>query len=203
MARQFNILKAKLEELPNNIEAEQSVIGSILLSNEYLSIDNISAGQSEINSNSPFLALRSMFWLQISSILFITGMKFSLSGKRFQDSYPNIEVISYVGTSESQIKSYEADVTILTTRYPPQDMVAKKIGTTEMHIYGSKNYLKDKEVDGLFKRLGKYYKDGETILNGEKYGIFELWLSKPLLPINCSSTRDEYKLNFPYLSLIS
>ena len=27
-------LKNKLEELPNNIEAEQSVIGSILLSNE-------------------------------------------------------------------------------------------------------------------------------------------------------------------------
>ena len=69
--------------------------------------------------------------------------------KRFQDSYPNVELSSYVGTSESQIKSYEADVTILTTRYPPQDMVAKKIGTTEMHIYGSKNYLKDKDTKDL------------------------------------------------------
>ena len=69
--------------------------------------------------------------------------------KRFHDSYPNVELSSYVGTSESQIKSYEADVTILTTRYPPQDMVAKKIGTTEMHIYGSKNYLKDKDTKDL------------------------------------------------------
>ena len=69
--------------------------------------------------------------------------------KRFQDSYPNVELSSYVGTSESQIKSYEADVTILTTRYPPQDMVAKKIVTTEMHIYGSKNYLKDKDTKDL------------------------------------------------------
>ena len=34
MAQHLNILKSKLEELPNNIEAEQSVIGSILLSNE-------------------------------------------------------------------------------------------------------------------------------------------------------------------------
>jgi replicative DNA helicase len=34
MVHPLNILKSKLEELPNNIEAEQSVIGSILLSNE-------------------------------------------------------------------------------------------------------------------------------------------------------------------------
>ena len=34
MAQSLNIVKNKLEELPNNIESEQSVIGSILLSNE-------------------------------------------------------------------------------------------------------------------------------------------------------------------------
>ena len=34
MVQPLNISKSKLEELPNNIEAEQSVIGSILLSNE-------------------------------------------------------------------------------------------------------------------------------------------------------------------------
>ncbi len=34
MSQSLNILKSKLEEFPNNIEAEQSVIGSILLSNE-------------------------------------------------------------------------------------------------------------------------------------------------------------------------
>ena len=34
MVQSLNIVKNKLDELPNNIEAEQSVIGSILLSNE-------------------------------------------------------------------------------------------------------------------------------------------------------------------------
>ena len=34
MSQTFNIISNKFEELPNNIEAEQSVIGSILLSNE-------------------------------------------------------------------------------------------------------------------------------------------------------------------------
>ena len=30
----FDVLKRNIEELPNNIEAEQSVIGSLLISNE-------------------------------------------------------------------------------------------------------------------------------------------------------------------------
>jgi len=34
MVQSFNIVESKIEELPNNIEAEQSIIGSILLSNE-------------------------------------------------------------------------------------------------------------------------------------------------------------------------
>jgi len=34
MVKSLNIIKSKLDELPNNIEAEQSIIGSILLSNE-------------------------------------------------------------------------------------------------------------------------------------------------------------------------
>ena len=34
MSQTLNLVKNKLDELPNNIEAEQSVIGSILLSNE-------------------------------------------------------------------------------------------------------------------------------------------------------------------------
>ena len=34
MSQSLNILKDKIDELPNNIEAEQSVIGSILLTNE-------------------------------------------------------------------------------------------------------------------------------------------------------------------------
>ena len=34
MVQSLNIVKNKLDELPNNIESEQSVIGSILLSNE-------------------------------------------------------------------------------------------------------------------------------------------------------------------------
>ena len=34
MSQSLNVIKSKIDELPNNIEAEQSIIGSILLSNE-------------------------------------------------------------------------------------------------------------------------------------------------------------------------
>ena len=34
MVKTFNLVPNELNELPNNIEAEQSVIGSILVSNE-------------------------------------------------------------------------------------------------------------------------------------------------------------------------
>ena len=34
MANKFNLVQTETNELPNNIEAEQSVIGSILISNE-------------------------------------------------------------------------------------------------------------------------------------------------------------------------
>ena len=34
MANKFNLVQTETNELPNNIEAEQSVIGSILVSNE-------------------------------------------------------------------------------------------------------------------------------------------------------------------------
>ncbi len=41
MSQSLNLIKNKLNELPNNIEAEQSVIGSILLSNEIFDEINI------------------------------------------------------------------------------------------------------------------------------------------------------------------
>ena len=34
MEKNFSVIKNNFKELPNNIEAEQSVIGSILLANE-------------------------------------------------------------------------------------------------------------------------------------------------------------------------
>ena len=65
MSQSLNIIKDKLEELPNNIEAEQSVIGSILLSNEIF--DEISILISSKNFYDPmhqkiFSAIESLIY---------------------------------------------------------------------------------------------------------------------------------------------
>ena len=41
MSKSFNVVQNEVNELPNNIEAEQSVIGSILISNEIFDEINI------------------------------------------------------------------------------------------------------------------------------------------------------------------
>ena len=65
MSQSLNIIQNKLEELPNNIEAEQSVIGSILLSNEIF--DEISILISNKNFYDPmhqkiFSAIESLIY---------------------------------------------------------------------------------------------------------------------------------------------
>ena len=65
MSQSLNIVRNKLDELPNNIEAEQSVIGSILLSNEIF--DDISLIISNKNFYDPmhqkiFSAIESLIY---------------------------------------------------------------------------------------------------------------------------------------------
>ena len=65
MVHPLNILKSKLEELPNNIEAEQSVIGSILLSNEIF--DEIS---TIISSNNFFDPMHQKIFSAIENLIY-------------------------------------------------------------------------------------------------------------------------------------
>ena len=51
MENNLNIIKDKFKELPSNIEAEQSVIGSILVTNEIF--DDINTIISNINFYDP------------------------------------------------------------------------------------------------------------------------------------------------------
>ena len=66
MENNLSIVKDKFKELPNNIEAEQSVIGSILVTNEIF--DEISTIISSANFYDPMrcdasTATRAKIWL--------------------------------------------------------------------------------------------------------------------------------------------
>ena len=74
MDRSLSIIKNNVEELPNNIEAEQSVIGSILLSNEIF--DEINLIISNKNFYDPihkkiYEALEKLIFGQNNKILYI------------------------------------------------------------------------------------------------------------------------------------
>ena len=68
MAKTFNLVQNELKELPNNIEAEQSIIGSILLSNEIF---------DDINEDNPWVkvvftgAAKSSQWFKKDSLIVI------------------------------------------------------------------------------------------------------------------------------------
>ena len=65
MIQSLNIVKSKFEELPNNIEAEQSVIGSILLSNEIF--DEISM---LINNKNFYDPMHQKFFAAIEKLIY-------------------------------------------------------------------------------------------------------------------------------------
>ena len=71
MEQKLNIIKNESNELPNNIEAEQSVLGSILLQNEIF--DDISTIISSQNFYDPmhqkiFSAIEKLIFLACSQI---------------------------------------------------------------------------------------------------------------------------------------
>ena len=65
MSQSLNIIKNKTDELPNNIEAEQSVIGSILLSNEIFDDINVL-----ISSNNFYDPMHQKIFSAIESLIY-------------------------------------------------------------------------------------------------------------------------------------
>ena len=64
----LNIVKNQTEELPNNIEAEQAIIGSILISNEIFDDINII-----INSNNFYDPMHQKIFKAIEKLIY-SGM---------------------------------------------------------------------------------------------------------------------------------
>ena len=75
MENNLSLVKDKFKELPNNIEAEQSVIGSILVTNEIF--DEISTIISNINFYDP---MHQKIYNAIENLIYKPGQVFALSG---------------------------------------------------------------------------------------------------------------------------
>ena len=92
MSQTFNLVKNKLDELPNNIEAEQSVIGSILLSNEIF--DEISLIISNKNFYDP---MHQKIFESIENLIFKGMLANPITLKNyFEDEKDDLNVPEYL-----------------------------------------------------------------------------------------------------------
>ena len=108
MSQQFNIVKNKIEELPNNIEAEQSVIGSILLSNEIFDEINIL-----ISSKNFYDPMHQKIFGAIENLIFKGMLANPITLKNyFEDEKDDLNVPEYLvkvtkfSTSARQAREY-------------------------------------------------------------------------------------------------
>ena len=92
MENNLSIVKNKFEELPNNIEAEQSVIGSILVTNEIF--DEISTIISSINFHDP---MHQKIYNAIESLIYKGMLANPITLKNyFEDEKDDLDVPEYL-----------------------------------------------------------------------------------------------------------
>lgn len=60
----------------------------------------------------------------------------------FHRLYPNIDLQLTASTALSELNRLEADVAIRVTDKPPEELIARKLGRVPVHIYGSRDYLR-------------------------------------------------------------
>ena len=92
MENNLNIVKSEFKELPNNIEAEQSVIGSILVTNEIF--DEISTIISSINFYDP---MHQKIYNAIESLIYKGMLANPITLKNyFEDEKDDLDVPEYL-----------------------------------------------------------------------------------------------------------
>ena len=92
MENNLSIVKDKFKELPNNIEAEQSVIGSILVTNEIF--DDISSIISNINFYDP---MHQKIYNAIESLIYKGMLANPITLKNyFEDEKDDLDIPEYL-----------------------------------------------------------------------------------------------------------
>ena len=92
MSKSFNIVQNEVNELPNNIEAEQSVIGSILISNEIFDEINII-----VNSKNFYDPMHQKIFSAIEKLIYSGMLANPITLKNyFEDEKDDLNVPEYL-----------------------------------------------------------------------------------------------------------
>ena len=145
MENNLSIVKDQIKELPNNIEAEQSVIGSILVSNEMF--DEIS---TIIDASNFYDPMHQKIFASISSLIYKGLLANPITLKNyFEDEKDDLNVPEYLvkitkfSTSVRQTIEYSKII---------YDMFVRR----EL-IKISEQTVDDVKVNDLEKKWSKYY----------------------------------------------
>ena len=155
MSQSLNIIQNKLEELPNNIEAEQSVIGSILLSNEIF--DEISIIISNKNFYDP---MHQKIFSAIESLIYKGMLANPITLKNhFENQKDDLNIPEYL---------------IKITKFSTSSRQSIEYSKLIYDLYVKRELIKisDKIIDEA--KLNDLNNDGQQIIQNFEKSLFDL-----------------------------
>ena len=175
MVQSLNILKSKLEELPNNIEAEQSVIGSILLSNEIF--DEISMIISNKNFYDP---MHQKIFSAIEKLIYSGMLANPITLKNhFENEKDEINVPEYL---------------VKITKFSTSSRQAIEYSKLIYDLFVKRELIKISENVIDTAKLNDLDNDGQKIIENYEKSLFDLAergsLSSSLIKIGRASCRE-------------
>ena len=155
MAKAFNLVQNELKELPNNIEAEQSIIGSILLSNEIFDDINIF-----INSKNFYDPMHQKIYSAIEKLIYSGMLANPITLKNYFENEKD----------ELNIPDYLVKITKFSTSSRQAIEYSKLI----YDLFVKRELIKISENIIDTAKLNDLDHDGQTIIENFEKSLFDL-----------------------------
>ena len=155
MAKSFNLVQNELKELPNNIEAEQSVIGSILLSNEIFDDINIF-----INSKNFYDPMHQKIYSAIEKLIYSGMLANPITLKNyFENEKDELNVPEYL---------------VKITKFSTSSRQAIEYSKLIYDLFVKRELIKISENIIDTAKLNDLDHDGQTIIENFEKSLFDL-----------------------------
>tara|TARA_B100002051_G_scaffold221646_1_gene215682 strand:+ start:1206 stop:2618 length:1413 start_codon:yes stop_codon:yes gene_type:complete len=151
----LNLVKSNFEQLPNNIEAEQAVLGSILVSNEIF--DDISP---IINSKNFFDPMHQKIYAAIEKLIFSGMLANPITLKNFfENEKDDLNIPDYL---------------IKITKFSSSSRQALEYSKLIYDLFVKRELIKISENMSYIARSNDLDKDGKTIIEDTEKTLFDL-----------------------------
>jgi len=155
MAKTFNLVQNEVNELPNNIEAEQSVIGSILVSNEIFDEINMI-----VSSNNFYDPMHQKIFSAIEKLIY-SGMLAN-----------PITLKNYFENEKDEI--YVPDYLVKITKFSTSSRQAIEYSKLIYDLFVKRELIKISENVIDSAKLNDLDKDGQSIIENFEKSLFDL-----------------------------